>query len=78
MSGNMDALTVTKYVYKSAVISGTTMICNDLTSDNRVGSPLARALRNLASLAGGYCFGKRIADKSWQYIEEAIERYMEG
>lgn len=82
MKGNMDALTITKYVYKSAIISGTTMICNDVMQYvayiGGKSTPFGKALRNLSSLACGYCAGKHVADKSWDYIETAIERYQEG
>lgn len=66
--------------YKTLIVSGSIMITNDLT-DVRYGravTPFGKLARNASSTAAGYLVGKTVADKSWDKIEEAIDKYKEA
>ena len=80
MRRNIETKEVIRTVYKGAVISGSTMIANDASQYLQYGksiTPFGKILRNVASMALGYGFGKKVADMSWNAIEAAVARFNE-
>ncbi len=69
-----------KLGYKTIIISGSVMFTNDVARYYGLGAatPFGKVARNASATAGGYLVGKKIADKSWDVIEEAVNQYKEA
>lgn len=70
-----------KFAYKTLIISGSIMLTNDAAwhmGFTKQTTSFGRIARNSAATATGYVVGKKIADETWDVIEEAANRYREA